>query len=188
MSDRSTIHSKVSAEEILSQYPEASLTVRDRLNFSFLLANQILTIQKATLNLEFSAEEVREAVEGLMHMIPTAWKDKKFTTDVANAQIELIVDIRPTFCGKPMDIGICKKRNLPTFKTTVSFDYYDLFQACIDLLNRRGVLSRRIYKEIMTGTKTRQAQAADVAEAQENNPTDGNTEEMGDDDGEEVRG
>jgi hypothetical protein len=187
MSDRSQIHSKISAEEVLSMYPEASLTVRDRLNFSFLLANQILTIQKATLNLEFSAEEVREAVEGLMHMIPTAWKDKKFMIDVQNAQIELIVDIRPTFCGKPIDINVCKRRGLPTYIRNVSFDYYDLFQSCIDLLNRRGVLSRRIYKEIMTGVKTKSEQAADVAEAQENNPTEGSNEEFGDDEGEETR-
>lgn len=140
-------------DELLAMFPDASLTHRDRLNFPFLIASQILTFQRAILNLEFSAEEIREAVEGLVHLIPTKWKDQAFDDDLNKARIELTEDIRPRFCGIPASMEYCRKRHMPTLRIVRTFDYYEVFQACMNLLDRRGLLSRRIYKEIMTGQK-----------------------------------
>jgi len=72
----------------MSEVFEAELTLKDRLNFPYLLANQILTFQKAILNLEFSEREIREAIEGLVHLIPQAWKDEQFGKDMKKAQIK----------------------------------------------------------------------------------------------------
>lgn len=140
-------------DELIAMFPDAALTIRDRLNFPFLIAAQIMTFQRAILNLEFSAEEIREAVEGLVHLLPNKWKDDIFADELRKARIDLTEDVRPTFCGHPASIEYCKKHNILITRIIRTFDYYEVFQACMNLLDRRGLLSRRIYKEIMTGRK-----------------------------------
>lgn len=121
---------------------EASLTVKDRLNFPYLLANQILTFQRSILNLEFSAREIRESIEGFVHLIPVEWKDEEFNTDIENALIKQAIDIRPEFCGSTATLEFCKENGIEPYKYKETFDYYMMFQACINLLNRRGMLSK----------------------------------------------
>lgn len=133
-----------------TQY-EAQLTLKDRLNYPYLLANQILTFQRALLALEFSEREIRETIEGFVHMIPESWKDDKFNEKMDEATIIRKIDIRPKFCGQSATIEVCEELGIPTFKEVKTFDYYDLFQACIDLLDRRGLTSRRTFTEKFTG-------------------------------------
>ena len=121
---------------------EAQLTLKDRLNFPYLLANQILTFQKAILNLEFSEREIREAIEGFVHLIPEAWKDGKFEDAMKEAEITKKIDLRPRFCGVPPSLEYCKTNSLPAFKDQKTFNYYKMFQACINLLDRKKMLSR----------------------------------------------
>jgi len=131
---------------------EAQLTLKDRLNFPYLLANQILTFQKALLALEFSEREVRETIEGFIHLIPQSWKDEAFTEEMAKAKITLKIDNRPLVAGNiRMSPEACLKLGLTPFEDKVTFDYYSLFQACINLLDRRGLTSRRTFTEKMTG-------------------------------------
>lgn len=124
-----------------TQY-EAQLTLKDRLNFPYLLANQILTFQRALLALEFSEREIRETIEGFVHMIPESWKDDEFKKDMKKATIILKIDMRPKFCGQRATVEVCEELGIPTFKEKTTFDYYDLFQACMNLLQRRRMLSK----------------------------------------------
>jgi len=137
-----------------TQY-EAQLTLKDRLNFPYLLANQILTFQRSLLALEFSERQIRETIEGFVHMIPETWKDKKFNEDMKKATILRKIDKRPKFCGLPATLETCEELGIEPFKEVTSFDYYDLFQAVINLLERRGLMSRRSFTEKMLGRPAR---------------------------------
>jgi len=130
---------------------EAELTLKDRLNFPYLLANQILTFQKAILALEYSEREIRETIEGFEHMIPASWKDDQFNKDIEDAEITRKIDVRPEFCGVKPSLECCKENGLTAFKDEVILDYYAMFQACIDLLDRRGLTARRTFTEKFTG-------------------------------------
>lgn len=75
-------------------------------------------------------------------MIPESWKDDKFNEDMKEAKIIRKIDIRPKFCGLAATPEVCEELGIPTFKEVTTFDYYDLFQACINLLDRRGMTSK----------------------------------------------
>jgi len=130
---------------------EGELTLKDRLNFSYLLANQILTFQKAILNLEFSEREIREAIEGFVHLIPKNWKDDQWKEEIEAAKIKKKIDVRPEFCGVKPSLEYCKENGVPIFKEKETFDYYKMFQACINLLDRKKMLSRVMRIEELEG-------------------------------------
>ena len=88
-------------------------------------------------------------------MIPESWKDEKFNEDTKEARIILKIDVRPRFCGQLATPEVCEELGIPTFKEVTTFDYYDLFQACINLLERRGLLSRKSFTEKMLGRPAR---------------------------------
>ncbi|MCJ7761054.1 hypothetical protein MUP59_07955 [Candidatus Bathyarchaeota archaeon] len=138
---------------LLDQFPEAQLTMRDRLPYHFLLSQMILTFQKAILNIQYSAEELREAVEGFVNHIPTLWRDPEFTQDLQKAQQLIYEDLRPMFCGVPADREYCEEMGIPTERLVRTFDYFKVFNAVVNLLNRRHMLLKPQYKEIMTGIK-----------------------------------
>lgn len=131
---------------------EAQLTLKDRLNFPYLLANQILTFQKAILALEYSAEEIRETIEGFVHMIPDDMKDDEFLKDLEEAQKTEKVDVRPIIASRiRMSEETCEQLGIPAFEEKTVFDYYAMFQACMNLLSRRGMLTKIARVEILEG-------------------------------------
>jgi len=132
---------------------EAELTLKDRLNFPYLLANQILTFQKAILNLEYSEREIRDAIESFVHLIPQNWKDEKFEEELKAAIIKKQIDVRMEFCGVKPHLDYCKDNGIEPFKEQETFDYYKMFQACINLLDRKGMISKIITTDKITGVR-----------------------------------
>jgi hypothetical protein len=127
------------------------LTIRDRLNFPYLLGLQVETFQKSILNKDFSRREIEESIQGLVNVIPTRWKDKKFKDDLESAKAKVQVDIRPAFAGVRMKKELCEIRKIPIIQETIVIDYFKMLQACIDILDRLGMLSKREYTEAPTG-------------------------------------
>jgi hypothetical protein len=138
-------------KDLLEEYPEASLQIRERLPYNYLMSQMVLTFQKAILNIEYSSEELREASEGFVNMIPTSWRDEEFLQDLKFAEILIVQDNRPEFCGTLATEEFCLKNNIPLTRETKSFDYFKVFNAVINLLNRRGMLLKSQFKEIATG-------------------------------------
>jgi hypothetical protein len=138
---------------LIEQFPEAQLTMRDRLPYHFLLSQMILTFQKAVLNIQYSAEEIREAVEAFVNMIPMAWRDQEFQKDLQAAEVLMHEDLRPSFCDIPADKEYCQAIGIPTDRLVKTFDYFKVFNAVINLLNRKHMLLKPQYKEIMTGER-----------------------------------
>lgn len=125
----------------MSETEIPNLTIRDKLNAPYLLASQILTVQKAVLNTEFSKEEIKEAVMGLLALIPDTWKDKEFEDELEKAKVTIKIDVRPMWCGVRGSLEYCKKAGIEPYKYKTSFDSFKVFHACINLLQRRGLMS-----------------------------------------------
>ena len=121
-----------------------SLTIKDKLNYAYLIATQFLTIQKAILNLEYSDREIKEAVNGLVEMIPDSWKDEGWEADLKKAEIKVTIDNRPNFCGVKPEPQIYKDTyGKEPFTTKIEYDPNKLFHGCVNLFDRRGLITRR---------------------------------------------
>ena len=122
---------------------EALLTIKDKVNFPYLVARQIITYQQAILNMEHSDKEIREAINGLVELIPDAWKDDKWSEDLEAAKIEIVIDNRPSWCGFKLEPGPDGKiYGKDAYTKETKFVPNKLFHACVNLLYRRGLISK----------------------------------------------
>lgn len=125
------------------QKQEAQLSLRKQLNFPYLLANQIITFQRSTLAQEYSEKEIIEAIKGFIFLIPTAWKDEEFKKEEKEATVNAKIDKRPVVAGRTrIDEETCSLLGIEPYEYKEKIDYYKMFQACINLLNRRGLLMK----------------------------------------------
>ena len=100
---------------------EVQLTIRDRINYPYILANQILTIQRVLLN-EEAAKEVIDSVEALVHQIPDMYKDDSFREEIEKAVLKIVKDVRPKFGGVTIDDESCAEMGLPTTEEVLEKD------------------------------------------------------------------
>jgi len=134
------------------------------MNHAFLLANGVLTFQKTTTTQESSEPLVRETVMALFDLIPDVWEDQEFKDDIARGRTEQIQDVRPDFCGEIASIQWCQSHRIPAYQKVVVYNHHLLMKACINLLERRGFLSRKVFKEIFTGKRFKKPEAQDMAD------------------------
>lgn len=71
----------------------------------------------------------------------------------------------------PASDEYCKRKGIQTTMLVQSFDYFKVFNACVNLLNRRNMLLKQQYKEIMTGKKAKK-------EAREYEPHESQADEV----------
>jgi len=125
---------------------EVQLTIRDRINYPYVLANQILTIQRVLLN-EEAAKEVIDSVEALVHQIPDMYKDDSFREEIEKAVLKIVKDVRPKFGGVTIDEESCVEMGIPTTEEVLEKDPWAILQAVFNLLQRRSMLTRRNFVE-----------------------------------------
>ena len=125
---------------------EVQLTIRDRINYPYILANQILTIQRVLLN-EEAAKEVIDSVEALVHQIPDMYKDDSFREEIEKAVLKIVKDVRPKFGGVTIDEESCVEMGIPTTEEVLEKDPWAILQAVFNLLQRRSMLTRRNFVE-----------------------------------------
>ena len=131
--------------------PTFDLNIRDRLDFPYRIDQQIETFQKATLNTDYSRREIEESISGLVSLMPSRWQDKKFKEDIEASKTSVQVDARPVFAGVRMKKELCEEKGIALTRDLDVIDYFKMLQACIDLLDRLGMLSRREFTEAPTG-------------------------------------
>jgi hypothetical protein len=142
------------------------LAVRDRMNHPFLLANGIYVFQHTTTDQSNQESVVRETVMALYDIIPDMWEDPAFQKDLDRAKTQQVRDSRPDFCGQKATVEWCQKHGIPPAQTIVVYNHHLIMKACINLLDRRGLLTKKIFKEIFTGErfKGKKGAAADMAQ------------------------
>jgi len=132
---------------------DLNLTVRERIDYPFLLANQILNIQRVIIKDYYDPAEIVDAVETLIAMIPATWRltDEDFQDDIKNARVTYPVDIRPSFGGITATHEICEKMGWAVSKEESELNHFKAFNAVINLLDRKRMLTRRNWIEKVTG-------------------------------------
>ena len=141
--------------ELMKEFPEAKLTMRDRLPINFIYTNAIITIQKSILNIKYSSEEIKEAVQGFVAMIPDSLKDEQFNQEIEAARRYIYVDNRPKFCGVIASAEYCGRKGIKMIIKTETFDYFQVLHSCFNLLMRKHMLLKYQPKEIFTGKRAR---------------------------------
>lgn len=152
MSETAELLSTVDLSEI---FPEAKLTMRDRLPINFIYTNAIITIQKSILNIQYSSEEIKEAVQGFVAMIPDQLKDDQFNDEIEKAKRYVYVDSRPQFCEVVASAEYCQRKGIGMTTKTETFDYFQVLHSCFNLLMRKHMLLKHQPKEIFTGHRAR---------------------------------
>ena len=138
----------------MSEKEFPTLTIKGKIDFPYLLARQIITYQQAILNTEHSQREIQEAINGLVEMLPASWKDAEWEKEIKEAEVEEKVDVAPLVAGSiRMNEETCLSLGIPKWKIVKTNDSNKLFHSCIDLLDRRGMLSRVTKIEKMLGER-----------------------------------
>lgn len=155
MSSENELLGELANSPLMDMFPEAKLTMRDRLPINFILTNALITIQKSILNIKYSSEEIREAIQGFVAMIPDGLKDEDFNAEIDRAKTKIPVNVKPVFCGIAASEAYCKRKGIPMVQYVESFDYFKVLHACFNLLMRKHMLLKIQPKEIFTGNRAR---------------------------------
>lgn len=133
-----------------------NLAIRDRLNFSFILAEYEIKLQEVLdLKKDPGLNGMRAFVSWLIHSFPDDWKDDRYFDEMDQSLRRFLVDVRPEICGYKISYKFCEKRGLPVAKVVQMYDPFKQHQAVINLWFRLGLLSRVKFKEITSGKKFR---------------------------------
>lgn len=141
----------LSPEQLMSLFPEAKLTMRDRLPTNMLLLYTFLNINKALKDIKISAEEIGESILGLVAMIPDELRDDQFYEELEAAKQEIVIDVRPDFCGVKASLEYCERKGVQPFQKIQHINYFEMYHAVFNLLMRKHMLLKIQPKEIFTG-------------------------------------
>jgi hypothetical protein len=119
-------------------------TITETLDYKSLLINALSSVNVSIL--EGKAEITNNAIWTLRNLIPSAWQDEQFRNDIDKCYIEKKVDIRPEFCGNKASLKFCEKHKLDPYRTEKRIEHFQMLSACVNLLERLGVLMRRTPK------------------------------------------
>lgn len=134
----------------MSVVVDAQLTVRDKINFPFLIAKLLYLIHEFMIS-QYAEVELIQAIEGLISSIPDPMKDETFKGEEKKARITFTRDIRPTWCGHKTDVEVCKELDIPIEEQAETLNPYGMLQACINLFYRKGMLTKQVYVELTEG-------------------------------------
>jgi len=140
-----------SASALFEMFPEAKLTMRDRLPTNVLLLYTFLNINKTIKDLQYSTDEIRESILALVAMIPDDLRDEIFIKELNDSRKEIMMDVRPIFCTTKASIEYCKRKGIPAFIKVPQLNCFEMYHAVFNLLMRKHMLLKIQPKEIMTG-------------------------------------
>ena len=138
--------------DILQLFPEAKLTMRDRIPTNLLLLYTFLAIGKTIKDIKYSTDEITESMLGLIAMIPDELRDQDFIDELNTAKQDILVDVRPKFCEVTASVKYCQRKGIPSFIRSVKINPFIIYHAVFNLLMRKHMLLKIVPKEIMTGT------------------------------------
>ena len=126
-------------------------TLQEKLDYAGRIGKGIEAVQLAILSGD--PVMIDNAISALFSMIPTAWYDDQFIKDIKDA-VEVYEEYQqPTWCGgvpygKPVKVLVERK------------EPFLVLQACISLLERLGMLGRKVRKEVQTGIRIEDVEKA----------------------------
>ena len=139
--------------DLMDLFPEAKLTIRDRIPTNLLLLYTFLNINKTIKDIKYSTDEIRESILALVAMIPDELRDPLFWKELKESQKEILVDVRTEFCGTKSSLEYCKRKGIPAFIKVTQINYFEMYHAVFNLLMRKNMLLKTQTREAMGGTR-----------------------------------
>lgn len=136
---------------LMDLFPEAKLTMRDRIPTPLLLFYTFVNINKAFKDIKISADEIGESVLGLVAMIPDELRDEQFLEEINSSTQGVMIDVRPEFCQVKASQEYCERKGIPAFIKETKLNYFEMYHAVFNLLMRKHMLLKINPKEIMGG-------------------------------------
>ena len=128
---------------------EQGLVLGDRMNWPYILATSVINLHNAIRKVEGeqSEQEVREAALAVFNSIPSAWvlADDQFREDLKKCFDSVEFDKRREWCGR--------KVGPPKIEREERLNPWRLYHTCVDVFNRRNLLSKPVFTEVATGRK-----------------------------------
>lgn len=135
-------------EEIRRRFPNLDRPMlTERINYSYVILQQIRIVD--TTYLTGDEYTIQLAIQGLYDNIPESWHDDKFREDVEAAKKIVKIDKRPRFCNIPASLETCKELGIEPFEMKETNDYSKMYRACINLLDRLGILMRKQSRDVI---------------------------------------
>ncbi len=130
----------------------ANLTVRDRLDWPYLLNYGILTIWMSRRKEVVSTEETAETIRLLESVIPDVYKDDIYRKEITEFTITKVIDIRPKYGGTRLSLDACKRMGIPIEEKVETIDNGKHLQAIMNMLQRIGAVAQKDKVEKFDGT------------------------------------
>jgi len=124
-------------------------TISEKIDYKTLLINALRTVETSILSGDKYI--IESSIWTLYNLIPENWHDNDFKEDIEKCYITVKVDIRPCFCGVPASPEVCEELGIPSFKEKESIEHFNMLNACVNLMERLGVLMRRTPKAWIRG-------------------------------------
>lgn len=119
-------------------------TITETLDYKSLLINALSSVNTSIL--EGNSEITNNSIWTLRNLIPSAWQDEQFKKDLEQCYIDKETDIRPEFCGVKATLKFCQKHKIDTSKKEKRIEHFQMLSACVNLMERLGILMRRTPK------------------------------------------
>ena len=137
--------------DLMKEFPEAKITIRDRIPTNLLLLYTFLNINKTIKDIKYSTDEIRESILALVAMLPDGLRDDQFLKELNEARKEIMMDVRPIFCTTKASLEYCNRKGIPAFIKVPQLNYFMMYHAVFNLLMRKHMLLKAQTKEIMGG-------------------------------------
>ena len=136
-------------KELRKRFPNLDRPMlTERINYSYVMLEQIRIVD--TTYLTGDENQINLAIQGLYDNIPESWHDDKFRDDVEKAKVIKKIDLRPVVVGHiRLDESVCKELGIESYRQEVTFNYSAMYRACINLLDRLGILMRKQSKDVI---------------------------------------
>jgi len=139
------------SESTFERYKEKleRTSITEKLDYKTLLIHALRTVETSILSGETFI--IESSIWTLYNLIPSSWHDEDFKKAIEECYFTEKVDVRPESCGVPANMEYCKENGIPIFKEEKRIEYFKMLNACVNLLERLGVLMRRTPKAWVGG-------------------------------------
>lgn len=139
------------SESTFERYKEKleRTTITEKLDYKTLLIHALRTVETSILSGETVI--IESSIWTLYNLIPSSWHDESFKKAIEECYFTDKIDLRMEFCGVKPSVEYCKENGITAFKEEKRIEYFNMLNACVNLLERLGVLMRRTPKAWIGG-------------------------------------
>lgn len=119
------------------------LTIRDRMDWAYLLQVAVHTLFNNLRNIDIEPMQLEITIGYLEGLIPDALVDGEYITEIKKLTKEEVVDLRPKFGGVPMREDKCIELGIKPYEKTSKINPTEKFHALMNLLQRIGVVAQK---------------------------------------------